>query len=124
MANQMGEWSKRRAVEETNPGPEKMDREDPWRTGLLSGHGCFNAYLYKFRRIESDKCKYCNQPDDRDHTMFVCPRWEDYRLAFMNKTGKTFNARSMMDELMESPEGWSRAYGVVKNILEEKIRDE
>jgi len=47
---------------------------------VLSAHGCFRSYLRRFNRADDGYCSYCLDPDDdAEHTMFVCPRWEDER---------------------------------------------
>jgi len=49
-------------------------------TQALSGHGCFKSSLYRFKRSDDSYCGYCMDPDDTaEHTLFVCPRWEDDR---------------------------------------------
>lgn len=51
-------------------------------TQVLSGHGCFRSYLRRFDRADDGYCFYCMDPDDTaEHTMFICPRWEDERAS-------------------------------------------
>ena len=33
---------------------------------VLSGHGCFNAYLRRFKKRDEEMCRYCDTPVDSD----------------------------------------------------------
>jgi len=45
-------------------------------TQFLTGHGCFNTYLLRFKKREDAVCMYCgNEHDDAEHTFIVCDRW-------------------------------------------------
>ncbi|CAL1672035.1 unnamed protein product [Lasius platythorax] len=49
-------------------------------TQLLSGHGCFNAYLYKIRKVEDPACSHCGGgPDRAEHTLVDCAAWANER---------------------------------------------
>ncbi|XP_016656248.1 uncharacterized protein LOC107882433 [Acyrthosiphon pisum] len=44
----------------------------------LSGHGCFQKYLWKRARATSPSCVHCQAAlDDAEHTIFLCPFWND-----------------------------------------------
>ena len=41
----------------------------------LSGHGCFNAYLKRFKKRD-ESCSYCGSlVDNAEHTLFFCAWW-------------------------------------------------
>jgi len=45
-------------------------------TQYLTGHGCFNKYLLRFKKRENAVCMYCDHPnDDVEHTFIGCDRW-------------------------------------------------
>ena len=49
----------------------------------LSGHGCFNVYLKRFKKRDDEPCSYCGSlVDNAEHTLFVCARWGVAREAF------------------------------------------
>lgn len=51
-------------------------------TQLITGHGCFAAYLHKIGKATSPGCWFCEEPrDDAEHTLTVCRRWEEERVA-------------------------------------------
>ena len=42
----------------------------------LSGHGCFNAYLRRFKKRDEEICCYCDFPvDNVEHALSVCAKW-------------------------------------------------
>ncbi|GBP94096.1 hypothetical protein EVAR_69741_1 [Eumeta japonica] len=43
---------------------------------MLSGHGCFQAYLNRFKRDDSPECPSCpGKQEDVEHVFFMCPRF-------------------------------------------------
>jgi len=46
----------------------------------LTGHGCFQSYLWRRKRAENPGCIHCPAVfDDVEHTVFVCPFWDGAR---------------------------------------------
>ncbi|KAF0768227.1 Reverse transcriptase domain-containing protein [Aphis craccivora] len=46
----------------------------------LTGHGCFQAYLWRKNRATNPGCVHCpNVFDDAEHTLFNCPFWDAAR---------------------------------------------
>ncbi|XP_017786933.1 PREDICTED: uncharacterized protein LOC108569765 [Nicrophorus vespilloides] len=41
-------------------------------TQALSGQGCFSKYLHFIAKKEDDKCWYCEDNDNPEHTLFSC----------------------------------------------------
>lgn len=49
-------------------------------TQLLTGHGCFGAYLSRIGKAPSARCPYCGDPNDTTfHTFFSCHIWDENR---------------------------------------------
>lgn len=46
---------------------------------FLSGHGCFQVYLKRSKKVTSDVCVYCEEIDTAEHTLFDCVRWQEAR---------------------------------------------
>ncbi|KAL7726491.1 hypothetical protein ACLKA6_001113 [Drosophila palustris] len=48
---------------------------------LLTGHGCFRAYLHRFKHTESPYCDHCRGEvvDDAEHAFSECPLFESLR---------------------------------------------
>ena len=53
-------------------------------TQVLTGHGCFGAYLHRIGREESSGCHHCghHREDTAHHTLVECPAWAVGRLEF------------------------------------------
>jgi len=46
----------------------------------LTNHGCFQKYLWSRKRAQSPACCLCPaEIDDAEHTIFVCPFWDEAR---------------------------------------------
>ncbi|CAI6353663.1 unnamed protein product [Macrosiphum euphorbiae] len=46
----------------------------------LTGHGCFQSYLWRRKKTENPGCVHCPAVfDDAEHTLFVCPFWDAAR---------------------------------------------
>lgn len=102
----------------------KHGEVDYFVTQALSGHGCFNKYLHKFKRSNSPECKYCKEEDDALHTLFECTRWDDIRREFSELTGRSFDRNNMMEGLTTNEEIWNHVYQAIKGIINTKEREE
>ncbi len=51
-------------------------------SGLMSGHGAFNAYLFHMGLADNPKCANCDRKerdDDAWHTLFECPAFQMFQ---------------------------------------------
>lgn len=96
---------------------------DYFLTQALSGHGCFRQYLFKRKRATTDRCPYCNDIDNAEHTLFICERWEEAREKFRRETGTVFTDKNMMKKLLESKDGWRAAYTAIRCIIDTKEKE-
>ncbi|XP_008184255.1 uncharacterized protein LOC103309757 [Acyrthosiphon pisum] len=47
----------------------------------LTGHGCFQSYLWRRQKAENPGCVHCPAVfDDAKHTLFACPFWDAARV--------------------------------------------
>lgn len=59
----------------------------------LTGHRAFNEYLHQFGIIASSECAHCKSPvNDVEHTIFVCPQWNDLRMTIRDKLNRSVAA--------------------------------
>lgn len=96
---------------------------DYYLTQALTGHGCFRRFLYDRRRSETPNCPYCEEDDDVEHTLFVCPKWEEARAVYQSASGKIFNELNMMDDLLENETTWQQSYAAIRRIIETKEKE-
>lgn len=70
-------------------------------TQFLTGHGCFNAYLLRFKRRYDKACIYCQyQEDDIEHTFFWCDRWLSLRRELEVALNVEITPESLMEEML------------------------
>ncbi|KAJ8950086.1 hypothetical protein NQ318_017811 [Aromia moschata] len=73
----------------------KHGETDFYLTQLLTGHGQFNAYLFKMNLHRTPTWKYCpDKIDDAEHTFFECDRWKDYRSSTEEILGARLSPRA------------------------------
>jgi hypothetical protein len=66
----------------------------------LTGHGCFQEYLFRRSRALDPKCVYCPEPrDTAEHTIFICPRWNENRREITRMTRHAPRAEDAEDLL-------------------------
>jgi len=56
----------------------------------LTGHGCYQHYLWKRRRAANPYCMHYEKPEDTvEHTLFNCPFWAEDRPEMEQCIGRT-----------------------------------
>lgn len=96
---------------------------DYYLTQVLTGHGCFRRFLFDRGRSETPNCHYCNGDDDVEHTLFVCPKWEEARAMYQRTAERSFDEANMMDSLLANETKWQQAYTTIRFIIENKEKD-
>jgi len=68
-------------------------------TQVLTGHGCFQAYLKRFAIAESTRCLFrCDSPtDNAEHTVFSCDAWYARRHSLEIELGKNLTPENMVN---------------------------
>jgi hypothetical protein len=81
-------------------------------TQLLSGHGCFEAYLHRIGKADDPRCVNCNsgEIDSAEHTLVKCARFEEAReqmtRALQNRRDRIVSAEMIVQGMLESEEKW------------------
>ena len=74
--NQSGRWTHRLIPEFTTWLDRNHGQVGFYLAQALSGHGCFNAYLKRFKKRDDVSCSYCGSLVDKaENTLFFCARW-------------------------------------------------
>lgn len=90
-------------------------------TQALSGHGCFNKYLYDFKIKNSPRCDHCQaEVDDTMHTLFQCNAWTTDRENTIRELGETITPTNLVKMMLSSKEKWNVVVTMVTNILKKK----
>lgn len=119
-----GRWTFRLIPDVKNWINRQCSVVDYYLTQALSGHGSFRKYLHRFGRADTDECVYCKAPDDAEHTLFHCVRWNETREAYVRETGRTFDIRNMSEDLLASENVFQTTRRAINDILMNKEREE
>lgn len=75
---------------------------------VLTGHGCFSAYLHRIGRLGSPLCRHCDArvEDTVEHTVEVCPAWARARHDILVEVGD-LSLGNLVRVMVASKEGWA-----------------
>jgi len=94
-------------------------------TQALTGHGCFNAYLCRFKKRDDSVCMYCQHPvDDAEHTVFLCDRWWRQRRELEVMLDGMFTPETMTATMLSSRRRWDAVSKFIETVLTTKEADE
>jgi len=88
---------------------ERIHGELTYRaTQLLTGHGCFNTFLYRIGKEDSPLCSHCNiNEDSAEHTLKTCERWSEERGTLQEVVGPDLSLATLIGKMCESEEAWN-----------------
>ena len=91
-------------------------------TQALTGHGCFNAYLKRFKKTDITKCFHCGHSlDDARHTIFLCPASENEWIDLQAALGGTrLEETNMMRVMLKNQQSWGVAEAFVTATMKKK----
>lgn len=99
-------------------------------TQLLTGHGCFSAYLHKIGKIGNPRCASCRSSaiDTADHTWRTCTRWEVNRRELTNVIGSDLSLPGIVSAMLKGDKCWDAASSFANIVMrikeeEERIRE-
>ena len=89
-------------------------------TQVLSGVGCFNAFLCGINRATTDQCLHCpsSSRDDANHALFHCLVWAQQRTEMFSICG-ILNADTIVETMLRGNQEWN----AVSNFAEVMIRE-
>jgi hypothetical protein len=99
-------------------------------TQIISGHGCFNGFLYRIGKARSAECAHCDAVvDDVKHTLEECCAWADEREELRNKIGHDLDLRNIIRIIVFDRDKWksfSKFCSLVMGKKEkaERVREE
>uniref|UniRef100_A0A2S2NJ82 Retrovirus-related Pol polyprotein from type-1 retrotransposable element R1 n=1 Tax=Schizaphis graminum TaxID=13262 RepID=A0A2S2NJ82_SCHGA len=94
-------------------------------TQFLSGHGCFNEYLLRWKKRNDAECMYCGDPhDDAEHTFIGCDRWWQERRNLEVELGVDVTPERMVDFMLQSKSKWDTIVKYITTIMKRKEADE
>lgn len=95
-------------------------------TQILTGHGCFGAYLDRIQKADHPMCMACNEGiiDSVKHTVSQCSRWVDERHALINTIGGDLRLEVIIDSMLELKEKWVAFSTFCRRIMLTKENEE
>lgn len=95
-------------------------------TQIITGHGCFGQYLYRFRRRDIATCVYCNNNrEDNHHVLTECPEWAIQREELVDKLQIVdTNLETVVRAAMDGEDKWMALKEFCKVIMMQKITTE
>lgn len=92
-------------------------------TQVISGHGCFNAFLHKIGRLDSTRCAhYSADVDDVAHPLMECLDWTSYRTEMESVIGKCpiSSEASIVRSMLSSANKWSAVTAIISRLMRAK----
>lgn len=116
-----GEWTRRLIPDiERWVGRDHGDL-DFHLTQILSGHGCFEAYLYRIGKRTSATCLFCGEEEDTaEHTFFVCSKWEGERAQTRSVIGQDINPENLTTIMLVGEENFKAIKILANKIMRAK----
>lgn len=117
-----GEWTRRLIGDLTRWYGREHGEVSYYLTQALTGHGCFQAYLFKRRRALSPTCVLCDtgEEDDVSHTLERCPLFRAERAGIERKLERPFSIDTMAMNMLESDAVWEAISLYVRSVLRRK----
>lgn len=94
-------------------------------TQMLSGHGCFRGYLYKYKYEDSPECPTCSEVnEDAEHVFFHCPRYQTYRAALEQTLGRRITAETLVEAMLTTEVAWMAVTKFATEVTQDLRREE
>lgn len=94
-------------------------------TQMLSGHGCYRAYLHRFKHDDTPDCTAgCGVPEDAEHAFFRCPRFLTERQKLEETLDGAFAPDNVVEYMLTSEQNWTAVSNYATVVLKELRRKE
>lgn len=91
---------------------------------MLSGHGCYREYLYRFKHDDSPECPAgCGVVENAEHVFFECPRYGRERRKLEGALKATPKPETLVG-MMASEGNWSAASEFATTIMKQLRTEE
>ena len=123
--SEKAQWPKRLIPDISTWVKRKFGEVNHHLTQVLSGHGCFQAYLHKCKIVRNASCKFCAASSDTaDHTLFRCPRWETERMKAVKSLRSPVEPENFVRLMLRDEESWNTLAALVAYIMTDKLEKE
>lgn len=120
-----GRWTYRLIKDVEKWSTRGFGNTDFHLTQMITGHGCFGSYLYKYKKRLSPEGVDCKAVvDSAEHMIFVCDRWWEKRRDLEVKIEGDFEADSIIQLMLRSRSNWKAVKAFVGDVLKTKEEEE
>lgn len=120
-----GEWTKKLIKNVATWVNRPYGQTNYHLTQALTGHGCYQAYLYKYKRTGNPSCRYCNDPlDDVEHTIFKCDAWEAQRRRLRIITNTDIGPNNIIQTMLATTDNWNAVNEYINAVMSKKEEDQ
>lgn len=89
-------------------------------TQMLSGHGCFRAYLHRFKHDDFPECPSCpGVAEDAEHVFFVCPRFTMLRNDLETILEQSITPETLVNAMLTSKAAWNATSAFATEVLQD-----
>ncbi|KAL7724816.1 hypothetical protein ACLKA6_003665 [Drosophila palustris] len=113
-------------IDELKPWLERRHGQvDFYLTQLLTGHGCFKAYLFRFKHSLDPYCELCGEGvlEDAEHAVFHCPLFARERKIAVGDNAR-LTPDNIVATMLSSVSGWTAISNMASIIMKELRRRE
>ena len=94
-------------------------------TQTLSGHGCFGAYLFKYKRRSDPTCQGCGARwDDAGHAFIHCITYMEVRAQVQQKIRTVLETETLVEAMLRGPETWDDIVCYFRHVITRKREKE
>lgn len=93
---------------------------------MLTGHGCYNDYLFRFGKADTKVCFLCGAtPDTAEHAVFECDAfYHSRRTACVYLGVDELTADNVVAIMLQSKVEWQRVSNLVWKIMTTRESEE
>jgi hypothetical protein len=116
-----GAWT-RELIPDLRPWYERAHGQIGFHlTQVISGHGCFEAYIHRIGKTAVPYCYHCHgMVDTAEHTVFHCRGFQREREELNHSVGVTVTKDNMVSLMLMSKERWELIEKFVGKIMSRK----
>ena len=91
-------------------------------TQMLSGHGCFRAYLYKHKYEDSPECS--GLEENAEYVFFACSRFNGYRCELEATLEQSIKPETLVEVMISSNEAWKEVTTFATEVIQDLRHEE
>ncbi|KAL0867489.1 hypothetical protein ABMA27_008273 [Loxostege sticticalis] len=91
-------------------------------TQVLSGHGCFGAFLAMIGRESTAECHHCHRCDEdtAQHTLASCSAWARERGVLVSVVGSDLSLTAIVARMASTEEAWQAVLTFCEAVISQK----